>query len=226
MKIIEPKVGIMFLEAGDRANKFIELCGRTCYKSEHKITQNSANKFVRGLVKSSHHSVLEHSMLSVRFIIDRGVSHELVRHRLIAASQESTRYCNYTGDIAFVKPPFWETTSAEYGIWHKACIFSEAFYHDLIGKFDVKPEQARTVLNNSLKTEVIVTANYREWRHILELRCGPKAHPQIRQVMIPLGEYLFNWNQYVFDNDFYVEKKYWETEHPNGRLAEVTYENA
>lgn len=165
----------------------IERAGRTCYKSEDRITHGSAERFVRMLLERGHESVIEHESMTVRFVCDRGVSHELVRHRLASFSQESTRYCCYAhaGELCFIRQPFWEDGSKRWDLWHNALRIAEATYLALIDG-GAKPEEARSVLPNSLKTEIVVTANIREWRHIFKLRCSPKAHPQMRQMMAPL----------------------------------------
>lgn len=177
----------------------IELAGRTCYKSEEKITPESASKFVQKINKLGHHSVLEHSAMTVRFIIDRGVSHELVRHRLCVFSQESTRYCDYKGGVEFIIPPWCtqiEPMNTEEGydisdipedqaMWFCAMRVAEWQYIELRSHF-WSPQQARSVLPNSLKTEIVVTANFREWQHIFSLRTSKAAHPQMREIMLPL----------------------------------------
>jgi len=182
------------------ALEVIECAGRTAYKSEAKITDGSAEKFIASIIKRGHESVLEHASMSVHFVIDRGVSHELVRHRLAAFTQESTRYCNYKGGVTFIIPPWVDITPGEYlhlhdykddidpfpkWRWFQMCLVSERCYKDLLAD-KWTPQQARSVLPNSLKTEITVTANMREWRHIFKLRCANDAHPQMREVMIPL----------------------------------------
>lgn len=193
MKIIKPSVE--FIDSPDYGEvlRKIERIGRVCYKSEDKITEDSAEKFVRGIIKSGHESVIEHVSLSVKVICDRGVSHEIVRHRLASYSQESTRYCNYTGEkfggeIAVIDPATgfgWNIESERdrriYNIWTCAMRFADAFYIDMI-QAGAKPEEARSVLPNSLKTEIVMTMNLREWRHFLRLRGSKAAHPQIREV--------------------------------------------
>jgi thymidylate synthase (FAD) len=190
MRIIEPSYKIEELRDGEAILKAIERAGRTCYKSEDMITLDSAKKFVKRLIESGHHSVLEHPQMSVRFICDRGVTHELVRHRLVAYSQESTRYCNYAKgkfgkEITVIKPCFWQEDSYNYQIWERFCREIERVYMLLIEN-DAPPQEARSILPNSLKTEIVATANLREWRHIFTLRTSGKAHPQMRQVMVPL----------------------------------------
>lgn len=156
---------------------------RTCYKSERTST-SSDTRLISSCFKNGHHSVLEHSSITVRFICDRGVSHELVRHRLASFSQESTRYCNYSNDkfgseITVVKPVRIHENSMEYYIWEKSCKQAEKSYFDLLD-LGVAPENARSVLPTCLKTEVVMTANLREWYHVLDLRTARDAHPDIR----------------------------------------------
>lgn len=164
----------------------IEEYGRTCYKSEDHITEESADGFVRRILRKGHESVIEHEKLTARIICDRGVSHELVRHRLASYSQESTRYCNYSKgkfwkELTFIRPCFWPNDSLQYNLWRSAMSTAEGVYMYLLEN-GAKPEEARSVLPNSLKTEVVMTANLREWRHFFRLRCAPAAHPQMREI--------------------------------------------
>lgn len=186
MKIIEQSW--QWLQKPENALELIEQAGRTCYKSEYKINPGSAEKFVRQIVKSGHESVLEHVSASVRLITNRGVTHELIRHRIASYSQESSRYCRYSGDLEFIKPVWWEDWSKiEQGAWTRAMKNAEYEYLMLLSEGS-RPEQAREVLPNSLKTEIVMTANLRQWRHIFRLRCDKKAHPQIKELMIDLRE--------------------------------------
>ncbi len=190
MKIIEPSHEILYMPPGEEMLKLIELAGRTCYKSEDKITLDSASGFVNRIMKSGHHSVIEHMNITVRFICDRGVTHELVRHRLAAYSQESTRYANYSKDkfgneITVIKPLFFEEGTQVYETWKTAMETTEKHYLALL-EAGAKAEEARSVLPNSLKTEIVMTCNVREWRHVIALRSARAAHPQIRQIMRPL----------------------------------------
>ena len=189
--MIEP---ILFIEQGWKwitppagALQVIEKAGRTCYKSEAQITPGSAKKFVASLIKRGHESVIEHAVASVLFITNRGVTHELVRHRLASFSQESTRYVNYKSrGLQFILPVWWsQATDTHRRIFTEACRSAAKSYHDLLAD-GWRPEQAREVLPNALKTEIVVTANLREWRHIFRQRCAPPAHPQIRQLMSSL----------------------------------------
>ena len=208
MKVAEQSYKILTpTEVMQTFNAEIERAGRTAYKSEDRITSGSAERFVRGIVKRGHESVLEHCSISVRFITDRGVTHELVRHRIgIAFTQESTRYCNYGGkDIRFIKPVFWtDEESNEFKEWRFLMRASENSYNILIG-LGASPQEARTVLPNSLKTEIVATANIREWRHIFKLRTAKTAHPQMRALMIPLLKELQTLLPCFFD-DIVVEE--------------------
>ncbi len=186
MKIIKPSVEILDDLNPEEILKKLELCGRVCYKSEDKITDKSAVKFISNIIKQGHESVLEHVSFSVRFICDRGVSHEIVRHRIASYSQESTRYCNYSkgqfnGEITVIEPCFLVPGTEGYDMWYKACQMAEQYYFSMLD-WGCSPQEARAVLPNSLKTELVMTANIREWRHFLKLRTSPAAHPQMREV--------------------------------------------
>jgi thymidylate synthase (FAD) len=190
MRIIEPSAEILALQDSEQVLSLIEKAGRTCYKSEHRIAQGSAQEFIARIIDLGHESVLEHASATVRFIVDRGVSHELVRHRLASFSQESTRYANYAKErfgkeITVIRPCFWAPGSPGYLRWEAAMQAAEQHYLALINS-GAKAQEARSVLPNSLKTEVVMTANLRQWRHVFQLRCAAPAHPQIRQVMLPL----------------------------------------
>ena len=179
MKLIEQSCE--WIQKPNLSLEIIEKAGRTCYKSEDKITSDSSKKFVGMILKRGHESVIEHVSASVKFITNRGVTHELVRHRLCALSQESTRYINYGGeDIQFIKPVWWEYTSNDEFLL--ALSNSEKHYKILLS-LGWRPEQAREVLPNALKPEIVTTANLREWRHIFKLRTSKAAHPQIRELM-------------------------------------------
>ena len=210
MRIIKPYTEILTNITGTELQD-IEKIARTCYKSEHLITEGSAEKFVKGLIQRNHEAMLEHSVLSVRFVCDRGVSHEIVRHRLASFGQESTRYCNYSkdkfgGEITFIKPLFFEEGTPNYELWRNACSVAEQTYFKLI-EAGASPQEARSVLPNSLKTEIVMTANYREWRHFFNLRAaratGP-AHPQMEELTMPLVREVASKIPVIFDE--YVEK--------------------
>ncbi len=183
----------------------IEDAGRTCYKTRGDGSLSRAAKFVQKIVQNGHEAMLEHASMTVRFIVDRGVSHEIVRHRLASFAQESTRYCNYSADrfgreITFIRPCFFLEDSPSYNVWATACAQAENAYFELL-EIGETPEKARAVLPNSLKTEIIMTANIREWRHFLKLRAAGttgKPHPQMRQVALPLLMQLTDYMPELF----------------------------
>lgn len=185
----------------------IEAAARTCYKSEGKIQEGSAAKMVASLIKSGHEAMLEHASVTVKFVVDRGISHELVRHRLASFAQESTRYCNYSKDdfgseITFIIPEYLEYKSEGWNIWKESMKQAEDAYFKMLD-FGLSPQQARAVLPNSLKTEVVMTANLREWRHFFKLRAlgtTGKPHPQMLEVAVPLLEDMKNLIPVVFDD--------------------------
>jgi len=211
MILVRPSHTVLTVIDGEQILKSIEAAGRVCYKTEAKITLSSAKAFVQARLKQGHESVIEHENISVKIICDRGVAHEIVRHRLCAYSQESTRYCNYKGGVTFVIPPWVDIEPGEYpslidltsftseAAWCSFMVRSELCYQRLIadGWF---PQQARSVLPNSLKTEIVMTANIREWRHILRLRTSKAAHPQMREVMIPILEDFQHMIPVLFDD--------------------------
>lgn len=188
MKIIEPSNEVIFHvpERFDSPEQFIEWTGRKCYKSEDGMTEGSADKFVKMLKNRGHHAMLEHCVASAYIIADRGLTHELVRHRLASFAQESTRYCNYGkgkfgSELTVIQQPGLDKVAQE--TWEEAMKNAETSYMELLD-LQVKPEIARSVLPIGLKTEIVITANLREWMHIFELRCSRKAHPIIRGVML------------------------------------------
>lgn len=204
MKVISPDVIILDDVRGGDVLRKIEQCGRTCYKSEGRMTGTSAEQFVRSIIQRGHESVLEHVSITVKFICDRGVSHEIVRHRIASYSQESTRYCNYSNEqfgseITVIKPCFLARDTPGYFKWWLACKKAEEAYFDLLD-YGCSPQEARAVLPNSLKTEIVMTANLREWRHFLRLRTSTAAHPQMREVACMLLEKMKAKVPVVFDD--------------------------
>jgi len=208
MKVIKPYYIILsdISDGGIKELQFIEQAARTCYRSEDRITDDgeSAKALIKQLIKSGHEAMLEHSSLSVKFVVDRGVSHEIVRHRLFSFAQESTRYCNYSkgkfgSELTFIEPCFWDIKDYNMITWLAACTYAQSVYFTLLEE-GATPQEARTVLPNSVKTELIVTGNYREWRHFLKLRTDKAAHPQMREVAIPLLKELRKRIPIVFDD--------------------------
>ena len=223
MKIIEPSIEVLDNLDGQAILKKLERIGRTCYKSESNITDDSAERFIKNIIKNGHESVLEHVSISVRVICDRGVSHEIVRHRIASYSQESTRYCNYSNDkfgneLTFIKPCFWENKydteecemcvgfkcRNEYEQWLKCMASIEQCYFAML-EHGATPQEARSILPNSLKTELVMTMNLREWRHFFLLRCDKAAHPQMREVAYLILD-LLNQNIPIIFED--IAEKY------------------
>ena len=192
MRVIEPSFEIITPIDPEAVMRHLELCGRVCYKSEGNIGEGSAERLVTHMLARGHESPIEHFSISVRVICDRGVSHEWVRHRLASYSQESTRYCNYSKDkfgneLTFIKPAGVEEGSEAYSVWEEAMLNAERSYFAMLNA-GAAPENARSVLPNSLKTEFICTMDLREWRHFFALRTSPAAHPDMRAVACPLQE--------------------------------------
>ena len=193
MQVIKPSIEIIDMEDYETIVKKIERIGRVCYKSEGKITEDSAEKFIKGLLTRQHESVIEHENVTVRLICDRGVTHEIVRHRIASYSQESTRYCNYSGDkfdnqitvidlaSGFEYDLTKENDKAKYDVWCQAMESSEKAYFRML-ELGATPQEARSVIPNSLKTEIVVTMNLRSWRNFFRLRVDSHAHPQMREV--------------------------------------------
>lgn len=241
MKLIKPSIELInpqlneafYVDFGNDIKEMLEKIGRVCYKSEDKIDEDTSNKFINMLVSRQHFSVIEHISLTFNVICDRGVSHEIVRHRLASYSQESTRYCNYSKDkfdnqLTFILPCWFEQYNIgnyslinaydilclddEYEIlyqedendfidefyWVKHMLLSEKIYLNLI-KEGWQPQQARSILPNSLKTEIMITMNLREWLHFCKLRCSEKAHPQMREVALKIREVLIKMLPEIFD---------------------------
>lgn len=220
MKILKAGYEILtpISEGGLQELKHIEKIGRVCYKSEGKITEDgeSAKKFVKMLIGRGHEAMLEHSTLSVKFTVDRGVSHEIVRHRIASFAQESTRYVNYSLDkfgneVNYIdiengihldgkmKNMDAETIAAVLDEWREAMLSAEKHYMRML-ELGATPQIARSVLPNSTKTELTVTANYREWRNFFRLRTENVAHPQMREVAVPLLEDLKKRIPVVFED--------------------------
>lgn len=207
MEIVKPSFKIEDDIDGEKILKNLERYGRTCYKSEGKITAASSRDFIKKIIVSGHESIIEHEKVTVRLICDRGVTHEIVRHRIASYSQESTRYCDYTkeGRIAVIVPFFFENNKKKLAVWRIVMEICEWGYN-LLRKMGASPQEARSVLPNSLKTEIIITYNLREWRHFFRLRCSAAAHPQMREIAIPILEEFQRRIPVIFD-DFTINKE-------------------
>jgi len=193
MKIVDQSVKLLWITTDPE--KQIERAGRTCYKSEDRITPDSAGRFVAMLRDSGHHAMLEHAAASFKIITDRGISHEIVRHRIASYAQESTRYCNYSKkkfgrECTFIQPP--DLSYGQTIAWRKACRNAEDTYFELLDA-GCSPQIARAVLPNCLKTEIVMTANLREWRHFIKLRSSKAAHPQIQVIANLIKEILLQY---------------------------------
>lgn len=204
MKVIKPYFVIESTIDKDYILSQIEKAGRTAYKSEDKITDTSSKAFIMMIISRGHLSVLEHQSVTVRIICDRGISHEIVRHRIAAYTQESTRYCNYTkgkfgNEITVIKPCTLLEETESYKAWEEAMQNAEEAYNKMIALGN-SPQIARSVLPNSLKTEIVVTMNLREWRHFFTLRTSIAAHPQMREIAVPLLQEFQNMIPVVFDD--------------------------
>lgn len=209
MKTIRPSIYLESELDGAKILKQIERAGRVCYKSESNITEDSAKTFIAKILKSGHESVIEHVSISVRVVCDRGVTHEIVRHRLASYSQESTRYCNYSAnkfqnELTYIQPCFWngEEDAMKMEIWLETMSFIEEKYMKLI-ELGAKPQEARSILPNSLKTEIVMTMNLREWRHFFKLRTSSAAHPQMREVACMILDEMKKRIPVVFDDISY-----------------------
>lgn len=218
MKIVKAGYEILDVLNGEEVLKKIEKVARKCYKSEELIGPGTAEKMVANLIKRGHEAMLEHFSFSVCFVVDRGVSHELVRHRIASFAQESTRYCNYgnkDGGITVIEPCYLiadgtktstEQWSERYGAWHNACKESEKAYLRMLAD-GAAPQEARAVLPTSLKTEIVVTMNLREWRHFFKLRAAGVTgmpHPQMLEVTVPLLKEVQSLIPIVFDDIYSV----------------------
>ena len=220
MKIIPANYEILtpFSECGIDELKHIEQIARVCYKSEGLISENgeSARKLVSNLIKAGHEAMLEHSTLAVKFTVDRGVSHELVRHRIASFAQESTRYVNYSKEkfgneinvIDILRGIKLDAKMKQFSCdkiililseWINAMKDAEKHYMKMI-ELGATQQIARSVLPNSTKTEIVITANYREWRNFFKLRTAQAAHPQMREVTIPLLQELKTKIPIIFDD--------------------------
>ena len=207
MRVINAGYEIISELNGEEILKHIERCARVCYKSEDRITDGSAEKMVAALIRSGHEAMLEHYSFTVKFICDRGIANELVRHRIASFAQESSRYCCYAKDkfgkeLTFINPCFWEPDSDNYARWFHEMDEAEKTYLAMI-ESGATPEQARDILPMSIKTEIVMTANLREWRHFFKLRAEGvtgKPHPQMLEITIPFLKELKQKIPVVFDD--------------------------
>lgn len=209
MQIVKPSFKIIDRPTREQACKQIERIGRVCYKSEDKITNNSCYDFVRMLKKKGHLAMLEHVSATVKWIIDRGTSHALVRHRIGAFAQESTIYCDYTrgkfgGEIAVIMPD--EITTAEQtATWIEAMSVAEFAYKQLREQ-GLPAKIARAVLPTCTKTELVTTFNLRQWMHVFEVRQDPADHPLTRKVTGEIYKNFIEWLPEIFEDDLSIRR--------------------
>ena len=190
MKIVKQSVKLLWITENPEFQ--IERAGRTCYKSEDRITADSARLFAGKMREHGHHAMIEHAVASFRIITDRGITHEIVRHRIASFAQESTRYCNYSADkfenqCSFIEPPDLDETKR--ALWEKACLDAEQSYFAML-KAGCSAQIARAVLPTCLKTEIVMTANFRALLHFIKLRGSKAAHPQIRPIAHEINRIL------------------------------------
>lgn len=206
MEMVRPSITIIDKIDGDELLKKLEEAARTCYQSPSN--NETREQFLRNIIKSGHTSVIEHIVITAKIICDRGVSHELVRHRIASYSQESTRYVNYNNKgMKFIRPITIVDNEKLFKFWEDACKASEVAYCCMIEN-GAKPQDARDVLNNSLKTEIVMTMNPRSLRNFFELRCAKSAHPHIKEIAIPYLLFLQERIPVLFDDIGYDEEFY------------------
>jgi len=215
VKIVAPKVEVLTPLDGDAILKHLELCARNCYKSEDKITSDSAQLMVRKLLELGHEAMIEHYNLTVKLTCDLGVYKDLTRHRHVSYAIESTRYCNYSkgkfsNELSVIKPCHIQEGTPEYRLWLETMQLIEKNYNAMAA-LGCKPDQLRMLLPHSVKADVVMTANLREWRHIFKLRCAPAAHPTVQEVMKMLLNKLRAEIPVIFDDIPYGEKENQDT---------------
>lgn len=219
MKLIDPQVYVEPFD-GITIMKRLERACRTCYRSESSISDDSYKRLLKNCINRGHESILEHEKITIRMICDIGVYKDLTRHRFASFSIESTRYCNYGKDkfdneIKFIKPCNIDDSTQTYTIWLDTMSFIEKQYL-LMSNNNATPDQMRMILPHSTASEVTMTSNIREWKHILELRCSNKAHPSVQQVMIPL---LLHFKEKM--PDIFEDVEY-NTQFPKEQYAQLT----
>lgn len=209
MQIVKPYAKFLMLhgekpseQAGVSALRYIEWCGRISHRSEDSQGEDSWKRFIKAVViDHGDWSIVEHVSASVEFLVDRGITHEIVRHRLFSYTQESTRFVNYEKKMppSFIMPEGLEETPFAYQAWISGIEHSEAYYKDML-KAGCAPQIARSVFPNALASKLIVTGNLRNWRHFFIMRTTKEAHPQMREVTIPLLEEFKQWVPILFDD--------------------------
>lgn len=233
MLLVKPEIQVENYDS-IKIMKNIEKACRTCYRSESLITEDSYKKLLKNCINRGHESILEHEKITIRMVCDIGVYKDLTRHRFGSFSIESTRYCNYNKDkfgneIKFIEPVFytdsWKlanyegaamtTEELKSSIWYN-CMEEIEDSYNYMGELECTPDEMRMLLPHSTAAEVTMTANIREWRHILELRCGKAAHPAIRQLLIPL---LLKFKEDMPELFFAID---YDTDFPQEKYAKLS----
>lgn len=207
MKIVEPWIQVEKID-GKKIMKRIERACRTCYRSEEKISEESYKNLLKNCITRGHESVLEHEKITVRIYNDVGSYKDLTRHRFASFSVESTRYCSYDKDkygneISFINPIYIEDEEI-YKVWKDTMQSIEKNYIKM-KELGAATDMCREILPHSTAAEYTMTANIREWKHILGLRTTKHVHPAIRQVLIPLLKYFKEQMPEIFDEIQYDE---------------------
>ena len=232
MRLVSPKIEVERYD-GQKIMKYIERACRVCYKSEGLITNDSYKRLIKNCIKRGHGSVLEHEKISVRMICDIGVYKDLTRHRTgTAFSIQSTRWCNYSRDkfgneLSFIEPVFFDQLSEDDEVpptrdqlltmrWYDAMEVIENTYLQMAEE-GAKPDELRMILPHSTASEMAMTCNIREWKHILELRTTKQVHPAIRQLLIPL---LLNFKENM--PEIFEDVEY-DKDFPKEKYAELVY---
>lgn len=222
MIILDPSIEIESFN-GKEIMQNIEKACRTCYRSEDNITEDSYKSLLKNCINRGHESVLEHEKITITMICDIGVYKDLTRHRIASYSIESTRYCNYSKDkfdnqIKFIKPVFykdWKSKDLNEVIKDKElykcylwenCMQNIEQDYNAMSEIEALPDEMRMLLPHSTAAKVTMTANIREWKHILSLRCSSHAHPAVQQLLIPFLLKLKEEMPEIFDSVEYNEK--------------------
>lgn len=208
VKIIEPHYEIMTPIDGKVILKHLELCARNCYKSEGSITEESAEKMIKKIIELKHEAMIEHFSISVKFTTDLSFYKDVTRHRVASFAIESTRYCMYAkekfgSELTVTKPCNIIEGTPEYAEWLRCMQDIERAYLAMAA-LGCKPDQCRMLLPHSVKADVILTANLREWRHIIKLRAAKAAHPCIQELMKPLLKEFSEKIPVIFDDLKYL----------------------
>lgn len=215
VKIVSPSIEVITPLDGDYILKHLERCARNCYKSEDKITSDSAQKMIKKLIDLGHEAMIEHFSVTVKLTTDVGAYKDLTRHRHASFAIESTRFCNYSkgkygNELTFMKPSNMEEGTPVYNIWYQTMLDIEKHYLNMAAE-GAAVDQLRMLLPHSTKADVFMTANLREWRHIFKLRCAPATHPSVREIMTMLLNEFRSQLPVLFDDIPYGQENALDT---------------